>query len=279
VLSTDPKLSIIVPCYNYAHFLEESIDSILKQKYTDYELILIDDGSSDTTWEIMQTYQAQHPHIRIFQNRVNQGIFAVNNLGWKEAKGEYLHFFSADDVYRHSCLDKVMELFTKNPQLGLVCTDIDYFQPNSQKTTKLLDDQTEPQIYTPKEMGPLFELTNFWVPGLTCVVKNETLKKYGHLDPKLENISDWYCFHKIALFEGIGYIPEPLMAMRLHDETYTARVKRNKKRKRATYVHLLNTLLKEKDTCKKFKQAGLLHFVSKELKWKCRLNPRYWGFR
>ncbi|MCH9626114.1 MAG: Undecaprenyl-phosphate 4-deoxy-4-formamido-L-arabinose transferase [Chlamydiales bacterium] len=279
MLSTNPKLSIIISCYNYAHFLKESIDSILKQDYTDYELILIDDGSSDTTWEILQTYQAQNSSIRIFQNHVNQGLFAAYKSGWREAKGEYIHFFSADDVYRPSCLSKMMRLFEKNPQLRLVCTDIEYFQKNSQKTTKLLDNQTEPQIYTPKEMVPLFELTNFWVPGLTCIVKNETLKKHGYLDPKLENISDWYCFHKIALFEGIGYIPEPLIAMRLHDETYTARVKRNKKRKRATYVHLLNKLLKEKQTCIKFKQAGLLHFVSKELKWRCRLNPRYWGFR
>ncbi len=276
-----PKLSIIVPCYNYAHYLRTSVDSILHQNYPDYELLLIDDGSSDGTWDIMQEYAANHPHVRTIQHTTNQGIFKSNQTGWKAAQGDYLHFFSSDDFYHPSCLSKVMQLFSDHPALSLVCTDINYYhEPKGTiKTNKLLSRCSEPRIFTPLEMIIIFQSTTFWVPGLTCLVKNETLKKYGHLDPKLENISDWFCFHKIALFEGVGYIPEPLISMRLHDKTYTSIVKRDKKRRRATYHYLLQSLALDKEICEKFKQSGLLTFIFQELKWKLRLNPRYLGFR
>lgn len=274
------QISIIIPCYNYAHYLHASINSILNQDFPDYELILIDDGSSDETWQIMQVYAQQFPHIRAFKNASNQGIFKANARGWQEARGKYLHFFSADDLYQPSCLTKVMKLFDESPGLGLICTDIGYFQDASQEITenKLLKDCTHPHIFSKTEMVSIFQSTNFWIPGLTCIVRQEILKKYGHLDPKLENISDWFCFHRIALFEGVGYIPEALISMRLHDQTYTSRVKRDKKRRRATYKHLLQNLSCNKEERELFKQSGLLSFIFKELYWKLRFNPYYFSF-
>jgi len=275
-----PEVSIIIPCYNYARYLRASVDSVLDQDYPDYELILIDDGSVDDTWNIMQEYAAKSSKIRIFRHETNQGIFKANSHGWQEARGKYLHFFSSDDIYQPSCLSKVMNFFHEHSYLGLVCTDIGYFKDGSQNVTTntLLPSCKKPRFFTKHEMVPLFQTTNFWIPGLTCVVKQETLKKYGHLDPKLENISDWFCFHKIALFEGVGYIPESLISMRLHDQTYTSRVKRDKKRRRATYYHLLHYLLYHKDEREQFKQSGLLSFIFDELYWKLRLDPRYFTF-
>jgi glycosyltransferase involved in cell wall biosynthesis len=274
------EVSIIIPCYNYAHYLRASVDSVLNQEYSDFELILIDDGSTDETWSIMQSYAAIHPKIRAFKNASNQGIFKANRRGWQEAKGNYLHFFSSDDLYQPSCLAKVMQFFSAHPNLGLVCTDICYFKDDVPEPTvnKLLPNCKAPRFFSQKEMVPLFQTTNFWIPGLTCVVKREILKKHGHLDPQLENISDWFCFHKIALLEGVGYIPEALISMRLHDQTYTSRVKRDKKRRRATYRYLLKYLNENPDDCERFKRSGLLAFIFDELYWKLRLNPRYFSF-
>lgn len=274
------QLSIIIPCYNYARYLTAAVDSVLKQDYPDYELILIDDGSSDESWQIMQAYASKDPHVRIHKNETNLGIFKSNDLGSKLAQGKYLHFFSADDLYHPKCLSKVMQLFHENPYLGLVCTDIGYFHDNSQTLTekKLLDACRKPRVFSKNEIIPLFQTTRFWIPGLTCIVNREILKKYGHLDPHLENISDWFCFHKIALFEGVGYIPETLISMRLHDATYTSRVKRDKKRRRATYRYLLKHLSESKEVSDKFKKSGLLAFIFKELYWKLRFNFRYAGF-
>lgn len=272
-----PELSIIIPCYNYARYLRACVDSVLAQDYPDYEIILIDDGSSDETWGIMEEYAHLHTHVRSIKNVINQGIFKANQQGWEAARGKYLHFFSADDLYHPSCLSKVMQLLHENPHLGLACTNLSYFQDGNetQSTKALLEDCVSPKLFSPAEMIPLLQKTNFWIPGLTCIVKQETLKKHGHLDPQLENISDWFCFHKIALFEGVGYIPEALISMRLHDQTYTSRVKRDKKRRRATYKHLLRYLSHNPDICRPFKRSGLLSFIFRELYWKLRFNPRY----
>ncbi len=275
-----PELSIIIPCYNYAHYLRASVDSVLNQDYHDYELILVDDGSSDETWEIMLDYAKRYPQVRAFKNEVNQGIFKTNQRGWDEAQGKYLHFFSADDLYQPSCLSQVMRMFHENPQLGLVCTDLGYFQDTTGEMTtqKALEGCVSPRVFSRAEMIPLFQATSFWIPGLTCIIKQETLKKHGHLDPKLENISDWFCFHKIALLEGVGYIPEKLISMRLHDQTYTSRVKRDKKRRRATYYSLLALLACDPAVRAPFQQSGLLTFIFRELYWKLRFNPRYFGY-
>jgi glycosyltransferase involved in cell wall biosynthesis len=274
------ELSIITPCYNYARYLPAAIDSVLKQDYPHYELILVDDGSCDETWSIMLDYAARYPQVRALKNETNQGMFKATFRGWQEAKGKYLCFFGADDLFHPACLSKVMRLFQNNPNLSLVCTDIKYFQGDSQKATenKLLPNCAAPRLFSRNEMIPLFQSTRFWIPGSTCVVRCDTLKKYGHLDPKLENISDWFCFHKIALFEGVGYIPETLISMRLHEQTYTSRVKRDKRRKRASYRYLLHHLSKDKALCEQFKKSGLLSFIFHELNWKLRLNPRYYSF-
>jgi len=276
----DPELSIIIPCYNYGHYLKESVDSILNQGYHDYELILVDDGSTDQTWAIMQDYAVRFPQVRTFKHESNRGIFKANQTGWDIAKGKYLHFFSADDVYHPGCLNKVMQLFHENPSLGLVCTDLGYFKNDSPEiiTKKVLEGCEKPRVFSRLEMILLFKATPFWIPGLTCIVKQEVLKQYGHLDPRLENISDWFCFHKIALFEGVGYIPEKLISMRLHDQTYTARVKKDKKRRRATYWHLLELLNHNPCWRNHFQKSGLLTFIFHELYWKLRFNPRYLGY-
>ncbi|HEY4831875.1 MAG TPA: glycosyltransferase family 2 protein [Waddliaceae bacterium] len=272
------EVSVVIPCHNYARYLRASVDSVLSQDYPHCEVILIDDGSTDETWQIMEEYGVRYPQVRAFKNDINQGIFAVYKRGWEEARGQYLHFFSADDLYHPFFLSKIMRLFDDHPHLGLVCTDINYFKQSESKESKLLPNCLKPRIFTRHEMIPLFQTTNFWIPGSTCVVKQEVLKKYGHLDPQLENISDWFCFHKISLFEGVGYIPEALISMRLHDQTYTSRVKRDKKRRRKTYRYLLEHLSKNKELREPFKKSGLLSFIFRELYWKLRFHPRYFDF-
>ena len=111
--------------------------------------------------------------------------------------------------------------------------------------------------------------------GASCIVNRELILTYGPHQPKLENLSDWFLFHTIALKEGIGYIPEVLTSMRVHEKSLTHRVKNDKKRRRKTYRYLLH-LLRNNDALRHdFLQSGLLDFVFRDLKWKLYLNPRY----
>ncbi len=99
--------SIIVPCYNVSRYLEKCIESVLHQKLQDWEMILIDDGSTDNTSEIINYYNGKDKRIKkIYQK--NMGLSAARNRGIKEAAGKYILFLDADDWYKNEqCLDKI----------------------------------------------------------------------------------------------------------------------------------------------------------------------------
>lgn len=270
-------LSIIIPCYNYAHFLKASLDSILNQDYHSFEIILIDDGSTDATPQLGSEYAKRFPQVRFIRLEKNVGIFEANRIGGKEAKGEFIHYFSSDDLYFPGFISKVLNFFRKHPNLNLICTDIAYFNDGSEKMEPqhLLKEGSAPAFFFNQELPKLCKERGFRVAGASSVLRRELFARYGALDPRLENISDWFLFHRIALNEGVGYIPETLVAIRRHDNTYTSAVKRDKKRRRKTFHHLLNQLNRDPTLRKKFQEAGLLDFIFRELKWKLYLRPYY----
>ena len=87
-----PLVSVVIPCYNQAHFLGEAIESVFKQTYKHFEIVVVDDGSTDNTSEVARRYSG----IRCIE-QVNQGLSAARNTGIRESKGEYLVFLDADD--------------------------------------------------------------------------------------------------------------------------------------------------------------------------------------
>lgn len=91
-----PQLSIIIPAYNVEAFLPQCLDSIFSQDYAEYEVLCIDDGSTDGTPELLQRYVAEHHNLRVFK-QPNQGMSTARNLGLREAKGEYVLFVDSDD--------------------------------------------------------------------------------------------------------------------------------------------------------------------------------------
>ena len=102
-------ISVIVPVYNVEKFIEKCINSILAQTYKDFELILVDDGSSDKSGEICDSFSAQHPNVHTI-HQPNSGVSVARNNGIAAAKGEYIAFVDSDDTVNESYL----ELLYKN---------------------------------------------------------------------------------------------------------------------------------------------------------------------
>lgn len=99
-----PIISIVMPLYNAGRFLEETLISVSKQAFQDYELICVDDGSDDHTIEIVQSFQKQDSRIRLFGNEKHSGAAVARNLGMKAARGKYLVFLDGDDVFDKALL-------------------------------------------------------------------------------------------------------------------------------------------------------------------------------
>lgn len=99
----NPKVSVIVPVYNVEKLLQRCIDSILAQTFTDFELLLIDDGSKDKSGEICDEYAAKDSRIRVFHKQ-NGGVSTARNIGIDKAQGEWIYFVDSDDIVLPSAL-------------------------------------------------------------------------------------------------------------------------------------------------------------------------------
>lgn len=108
IVTGTPTFSIIIPVYNNECFLCECVDSVLAQTYNDFELILVDDGSTDRSGEICDEYAEKDLRIKVFHTR-NQGVSMARNLGLSVAQGKYINFVDSDDWVTPNCLEKYVE--------------------------------------------------------------------------------------------------------------------------------------------------------------------------
>jgi glycosyltransferase involved in cell wall biosynthesis len=123
-MAGQPLVSVVVPFLNAGRFLDEAIESVFAQSYAGWELLLVDDGSSDDSREIAQRHAEQHPdRVRTLEHpgRVNRGQSASRNLGIRNARGELLAFLDADDIWLPHKLEHQVGILERHPEVGMVC--------------------------------------------------------------------------------------------------------------------------------------------------------------
>lgn len=207
------KVSVIIPTYNRAHLLTQAIDSVLAQTFKDFELIIVDNYSTDNTESVVKSYKDER--IRYFKNR-NQGLIGVNrNYGIQKSQGEYISFLDDDDLWLPEKLEKQVELLDSNKELGLVYSDIHIIGSNG----NLLKDT---YFHSVKPFrGNVFNellVANF-IASLTVVVRKEALSKVGVFDPKYVIAQDYDLWLRIAECYPVDFIEQPLAEYRLHVES------------------------------------------------------------
>jgi glycosyltransferase involved in cell wall biosynthesis len=111
-----PKISVIIPAYNKAQFIGRTLDSILRQSYTNYEVIVQDGGSIDGTYEIVSRYAKRYPKIFRIESKDDGGQTNAINIGFGKAKGEIVTYINADDVYKADAFSEVARQYHNNPQ-------------------------------------------------------------------------------------------------------------------------------------------------------------------
>lgn len=124
--SLSPSLvSVIIPCYNHGQFIDDAVDSILAQTYTDYEIIIVNDGSTDEqTNEILKNYNK--PKTKVY-SIVNRGLPEARNYGISKAKGQYILTLDADDLFRETFIQKAVEILDTNENIGIVSSYLEAF--------------------------------------------------------------------------------------------------------------------------------------------------------
>lgn len=211
-----PKISIIIPTYNYARFLPEAIESVLKQTYKDYEIIVVDDGSTDNTKEIIDKYKDKIRYI--YQE--NKGLPSARNTGIKSAKGEYFAFLDSDDVFLPEKLELQIGRFDRNSSLGMVYTYRCFFNEKGVRKKSI----SENRFLVGKIQTELF-LGNV-IPVSSTVVNRKCFEKVGLFDESLTSAEDYDLWLRLSHYFEVDCVPMPLVKIRLHSSNMSRNLER-----------------------------------------------------
>jgi len=130
-----PKVSIVVPAYNAQNFIIETLKSLSAQTFEDFEIIVINDGSSDKTDKLVLNYSRKDPRVKLF-SQINKGPAAARNVGFKKAKGGYVIWADADDLWEKERLKILVNFLDKNKNYDLVTSDAYIWYPQKKEKSK-----------------------------------------------------------------------------------------------------------------------------------------------
>ena len=231
-----PRVSIIMPTFNLAPFLPAAIDSALAQTYTDYEIVVADDGSTDETPAVLAAYAGKI--ISVVQE--NRGVASARNLALARASGELIAYLDADDMWYPQKLERQVAHLDAHPEHGLVHSDTAIVDGDGAILYRAFNRETG----RPVPQGACLEDLMRWchIQPLTVVERRRCVELTGGFDERLRGVDDYFRWILLAM-EGIrfGYLDEPLALYRWragnfsHSRTY-----------REAFVILYEILLREK---------------------------------
>ena len=202
------KVSVIIPTYNRKDLLKETVDSILSQTYTDFELIIVDNFSEDGTEQFVK--KLKDKRIRYFKHQ-NNGIIAVNrNYGIDKANGELIAFCDDDDLWYPEKLERQVKEFENNEQLGLVCTN--GYTYDGKKLVRLMGKNRD-NILSFERL-----IDENTIISSSVMVKKVALEELGKFDTSKDILTaeDYELWLRIASKYDVKYIGKPLIKYRIH---------------------------------------------------------------
>lgn len=194
------RASVIVPCFNAARTLRQAIESALSQTHPDTEVVVVDDGSTDESASIAESYGDRVVLVR----QTNRGLSAARNAGVVASSGEYLTLLDADDLLLPQCVARRVEMLRHNPELGLVAGYYLEIDAEGQPRDRL------PELRRTGSLAPFRQaVRRNWGPPVGWTFRREAFERCGGFDPLLRSCEDWDFVIRVATSYAIGYDPEP----------------------------------------------------------------------
>lgn len=201
-----PKVSVIITAYNLIEYLPETIDNLFQQTFTDFEVIIVNDGSTDNTAEWVK--QLTDPRVRLISQE-NMGLSGASNTGVINAQGEYITFLDADDLWEATKLEQQVAILDNHPEVGVVYTWVTYMNESGQSTGRVVKPEAEGQIWT-----KLIEVNQIECGSVT-MIRRACFEKIGLFDTNLRSyVPDWDMWLRLALHYEFKLIRQPLVYYR-----------------------------------------------------------------
>lgn len=276
-----PTLSVAMCNYNHAHYLKESLGAILSQSFRPLEVVVLDDGSTDNSVNLIKEFAQQDPAVRLLQNDRNKGLLFSSIRATAEVRGDYLYCAASDDKVLPGLFEKSMHMLIQYPEAGLCCSDPVYFDERTGLQHKRhLGLSNRPRYFSPQEFEYLIRKKHIDIPTFTCLVKRSVWLENPAIIQQLKWHYDWFAVHAVGFKYGICYIPELLVSMRVVSNSYSANMHRQINKQREVLINMMNILESPtyNDIRPIFKHSCILSIFRFPMLGVLLSKPKYWDY-
>ena len=219
-----PLVSFVVPCYKLAHLLPQCVNSILAQTYKNFEVLIMDNCSPDSTPEVAGSFD--DPRVNHIRNETNLGHVRNFNKGIEMSRGKYVWLVSADDWLRSpDVLGRYVDLMERKPEVGYVfCRAVEVRGSKEVGVAPWTNCGKEEQIWNARSFLMRLIRGNCVVMSST-LVRKKCYDEVGLFSLDMPHANDWYLWCLLALHFQVAYLPEPMVFVRIHEESLTSAFK------------------------------------------------------
>ena len=219
------RISIITASYNYEDYIRETIESVIAQTYSDWEMIIVDDGSKDSSVEVIKSYCEKDERIKLFQHEggVNRGLVETVKLGVEKSTSDWIVFLESDDTITPDYLQTKLEIIKSNPSVKFVFNDVNMFGDEERircynKHFKKVNNILLNKQY-PVNLLRFFDKQNIVATFSVVMLKKELLENIDY-NVQFKPLLDWYLWSQIAIENDFYYINKKLTNWRMHKGSY-----------------------------------------------------------
>ncbi len=213
-----PHVSVIIPAYNQAQYLAQAVQSVFEQSYSDYEIIVVDDGSTDNTPATAARFGDKIRYIR----QENRGLAGARNTGIRAAKGNLIGLLDSDDQWQPAFLQTMVSLAEAHPQAAVYYSGAQCMDAGGKPLPQVLGTTAAP-VDTPQAMYHTLLRANFIIPSAT-VLRRAAIDKAGLFDRQLRSCEDWDLWLRLLPDYEFAGTPEPLICYRIHGSSLSTNV-------------------------------------------------------
>ena len=239
-----PEVSVVMPSYNYGRYLSQTIESVLAQSFQDFELVIVDDGSSDNSAEIIKKYAAKDKRIKYKIFPKNKGACVAHNLANNMATGNYFAVINADDIWLPHKLERQLACFAEDKTLGAVFALPEFVDSSGRRVrignNPFLDSLKPQNNY---EWMNYFFLRGNCVCHPTALIKKKCYDDVGHYRFALRSLPDFDMWTRMFFKYKVKVLDEKLIQFRKHDLSESSANISNIIRTKTEYKQILNNFI------------------------------------
>lgn len=204
-----PTVTVVIPSYNSLRYIPETMETVLNQTYQDFEVLVVNDGSTDGTPDWVDQLSKKEPRVRMI-SQANKGLPGARNTGIKQARGKYIAILDADDLWESTKLEKQVKSLDNNPQAGLCYTWTALADSEGNSTGRVIASHAEGDVW--KQLTEM----NIVCCGSTPMIRRSCFDDVGFFDENLRFSEDWDMWLRIAAKYLFSVVKEPLIRYRQH---------------------------------------------------------------